>query len=102
MLNKAEAGLYNSDNSQGTSSGAKNSGFGLHLADDVLMLRKGLARSILQIFESNTHCPVLVYTACTAEDALRMMSRTAFDLAISDNQFAPPTGLRLLEENTTR
>lgn len=220
MLNKAEAGLYNSDNSQGTSSGAKNSGFGLHLAiqlagtlgtkiyladlakchtvlngdvqvaferrsnegdrssafgtvlfvvipvfmdgvghcfndghsvpsllvdassqvdtddnhvaclpksslykfsprcatsgstttdcfrillaDDVLMLRKGLARSILQIFESNTHCPVLVYTACTAEDALRMMSRTAFDLVISDNQFAPPTGLRLLEENTTR
>lgn len=222
MLNKAEAGLYNSDNSQGTSSGAKNSGFGLHLAiqlagtlgtkiyladlakchgvlnadiqvaferiqsnaghhssvtcgtvlfvvipvfvdeachsfknepplpslplvsrsqmdmdtndtaclpkssmykfspqcvnsgsantesfrillaDDVLMLRKGLTRSILQLFEQTSNCPVQIYTACTAEDALRMISSEPFDMVISDNQFAPPTSLQVLEKNSER
>ena len=220
MLNKAEAGLYNSDNSQGTSSGAKNSGFGLHLAiqlagtlgtkiyladlaqchgvlnadiqmaferiqsnagdhssvargtvlyvvipiiadeachslnskpslpslpvdstsqvdantnetlpkspiykfapqcansgsvntdsfrillaDDVLMLRKGLTRSLLQLFEQIANCPVQIYTACTAEDTLRMISSEPFDMVISDNQFAPPTGLQVLEKGSER
>merc|ERR1719253_853710 len=53
MLNKAEAGLYNSDNSQGTSSGAKNSGFGLHLA---IQLAGTLGTKIYLADLAQCHC----------------------------------------------
>ncbi|KAL7540717.1 hypothetical protein ACHAWF_006778 [Thalassiosira exigua] len=73
--------------------------FRILIADDVLMLRKGLVRSILQVIDEEKvgNCPVMVHTACTAEDALRMISTQPFDLLIMDNQYAPPTNVNRLE-----
>ena len=189
MLDKAKAGLYNSD-TKGTSSGAKNSGFGLHLAhqlaatlgtniyltdltnthgllnddiseafrqlqsrgtvlfvtipvfeegsksnenhtmrrrsvegeilpyefnpkagvtnhfrvliaDDVSMLRKGLVRSVLELFQKR-NVPVLVHTACTAEDALRVINTQPYDIIIADNQYAPPDNTKQLKVDDER
>ena len=191
MLDKAKAGLYNSD-TKGTSSGAKNSGFGLHLAhqlagtlgtniyltdlsqshgvlnddiseafrlrmkedsncgtvlfvtipvfdksksknpfrrksslegeilpyefspkaeltnkfriliaDDVLMLRKGLVRSVLELFQKK-NVPVLVHTACTAEDAARVINSQSYDIIIADNQYSPPDNTKQLEVDEER
>jgi hypothetical protein len=192
MLNKAKAGLYNSD-TKGTSSGAKNSGFGLHLAhqlaatlgtniyltdlshthgvlnneiseafrqrqrknatcgtvlfvtipvfeegkfnesslrrrsslegeilpyefnpkggltnhfriliaDDVLMLRKGLVRSVLELFQKK-NVPVLVHTACTAEDALRVIKSQSYDIIIADNQYSTPDSTKQLKVDEER
>ena len=190
VLDKAKAGLYNSD-TKGTSSGAKNSGFGLHLAhqlaatlgtniyltdlsqshgvlnddiseafrlrlkensncgtvlfvtipvfdkgknhvlrrksslegeilpykfspragvanhfriliaDDVLMLRKGLIRSILELFQKE-NVPVLVHTACTAEDALRVINSQSYDIIIADNQYSPPDKTKQLKVDDER
>ena len=64
--------------------------FRILVADDVTMLRKGLMRSVLDIFTKFSDCPLSVSTACTAEDALRAVGSQAYDLFICDNQFAPP------------
>jgi CheY-like chemotaxis protein len=64
--------------------------FRILVADDVTMLRKGLMRSVLDIFTAFSDCPLSVSTACTAEDALRAVGSQAYDLFICDNQFAPP------------
>ena len=63
--------------------------FRILVADDVPMLRKGLMRSVLDIFTQFTNCPISVSTACTAEDALRAVGSVGYDLFICDNQFAP-------------
>mmetsp|Transcript_11109 Transcript_11109/g.26194 ORF Transcript_11109/g.26194 Transcript_11109/m.26194 type:complete len:1165 (+) Transcript_11109:154-3648(+) len=74
--------------------------FRILVADDVSMLRKGLVRSVLDIFTDFCNCPISVSTACTAEDALRALETQDYDLFISDNQFAPPGRLgRLSSEN---
>jgi len=57
------------------------------------MLRKGLMRSVLDIFKQISNCPISVSTACTAEDALRAIQSNSYDMFICDNQFAPPTHL---------
>ena len=66
-----------------------NDCFRILIADDVFILRKGLVHSVLQVFE-NIKCPVSIYTANTAEDALRLIKSQTFDIVISDNQFVPP------------
>eukprot|EP00536_Pseudo-nitzschia_multiseries_P006569 jgi/Psemu1/304251/fgenesh1_kg.142_\ len=74
--------------------------FRILVADDVSMLRKGLVRSVLDIFTDFCDCPISVSTACTAEDALRALETEDYDLFISDNQFAPPGCLdRISPEN---
>merc|ERR1712232_215427 len=70
---------------------ARGGCFRVLIADDVTMLRKGLMRSILDIFSKFSECPVSVSTACTAEDALRAVGAEQFDLFICDHQFAPPS-----------
>lgn len=67
--------------------------FRILVADDVAMLRKGLMRSVLDIFKQISNCPISVSTACTAEDALRAIQSNSYDMFICDNQFAPPTHL---------
>ena len=67
--------------------------FRILVADDVAMLRKGLMRSVLDIFKQISNCRISVSTACTAEDALRAIGSNAYDMFICDNQFAPPTHL---------
>jgi len=68
--------------------------FRILVADDVAMLRKGLTRSVLDIFNEILNCPISVSTACTAEDALRAITSNPYDMFICDNQFAPPTSLK--------
>jgi len=68
--------------------------FRILVADDVAMLRKGLTRSVLDIFKQILDCPISVNTACTAEDALRAVTSNSYDMFICDNQFAPPTSLK--------
>lgn len=70
--------------------------FRILVADDVAMLRKGLMRSVLDIFKQVSECPISVSTACTAEDALRAINSNAYDMFICDNQFAAPTHLNKL------
>ena len=80
--------------------GAVDGCFRILVADDVAMLRKGLTRSVLDIFKEISNCPISVSTACTAEDALRAIGSNNYDLFICDNQFAPPTHLaRIPPEN---
>jgi len=67
--------------------------FRILVADDVAMLRKGLMRSVLDIFKEISDCPISVSTACTAEDALRAIGSNNYDMFICDNQFASPTHL---------
>lgn len=78
--------------------------FRILVADDVAMLRKGLMRSVLDIFKQVSDCPISVSTACTAEDALRAIESNAYDMFICDNQFAAPTHLKKLppEHEKTR
>lgn len=62
--------------------------FRILVADDVLMLRKGLVHTISKLFAQKfPHCPVSVCTACTAEDMLRAVDAEAFDLIICDHHF---------------
>lgn len=58
--------------------------FRILLADDVLILRKGMVHTITSIFHA---CPVSIKTACTAEDLLRCLAAEPFDLVISDHLF---------------
>mmetsp|Transcript_41396 Transcript_41396/g.48279 ORF Transcript_41396/g.48279 Transcript_41396/m.48279 type:complete len:470 (+) Transcript_41396:1242-2651(+) len=73
--------------------------FRVLVADDVLMLRKGLVHAMVDVFSVFPDCPLHVYTACSAEDALRAVASQPFDLVICDNQFAEPTDLALLSPN---
>merc|ERR1712176_1066552 len=73
--------------------GSTDGCFRILVADDVAMLRKGLMRSVLDIFKKISDCPISVSTACTAEDALRAIGSNDYDMFICDNQFAPPTHL---------
>ena len=58
--------------------------FRILVADDVLMLRKGMVHTITAVF---TDCPVSISTACSAEDMLRAAETNPYDLIISDNLF---------------
>jgi signal transduction histidine kinase len=62
--------------------------FRIMVADDVLMLRKGMVHTIGDIW--GTHfpdCPVAISTACSAEDLLRAAASQPFDLIICDHMF---------------
>jgi CheY-like chemotaxis protein len=62
--------------------------FRVLVADDVLMLRKGVVHTIGKLWtQKYPHCPVAVSTACTAEDMLRAVESEAYDLIISDHHF---------------
>ncbi len=62
--------------------------FRVLVADDVLMLRKGMVHSITNLWsERFPDCPVSISTACSAEDVLRAASSQPFDLIISDHSF---------------
>ena len=77
--------------------------FRILIADDVLMLRKGLVRSVLQLFKAFPKgWPLTVHTACSAEDMLRSATSLPFDLIICDNQFGSPTNLRSLSADNVR
>lgn len=58
--------------------------FRILIADDVLMLRKGLLNTLCTVV---TDCPVSISTASTAEDMLRAAAADPFDLIICDNLF---------------
>ena len=61
--------------------------FHILVADHVFMLRKGLVRSILQTFNEFADCPIAVYTACSAEEVLRLVSRHAARMEVNSFQF---------------
>jgi len=63
---------------------SKDGSFRILIADDVLMLRKGLLNTLSTIF---TECPVSISTASSAEDMLRAAAVNPFDLIICDNLF---------------
>merc|ERR1719410_740531 len=73
-----------------------NGSFRVLVADDVFMLRKGMVNTITNVFSTFPDCTVSIYTACTAEDMLRMVASQPFDLIISDNQFAVPSDVKHL------
>jgi len=67
---------------------SKDGCFRVLVADDVLMLRKGLVHTIGKLFAQKfPDCPVSVSTACTAEDMMRAVDAEAFDLIICDHHF---------------
>ena len=73
---------------------SRDGSFRILVADDVLMLRKGMVNTISALF---THCPVSISTACSAEDMLRATQSNPYDLIISDNLFHhDPANLRVL------
>jgi CheY-like chemotaxis protein len=62
--------------------------FHILVADDVLMIRKGTVNNISNLWSTGFFsCPVVVSTACTAEDVLRAASSQHFDLIICDHHF---------------
>jgi len=64
--------------------------FRILVADDVLMIRKGMLHLIGKVWGSCfPDCPVSIYTACTAEDMLRAARSQPFDLIICDHLFNP-------------
>ena len=75
--------------------------FRVLIADDVLMLRKGLVRSVLGLFQKK-NVPVFVQTACTAEDVLRVVNSQPYDIIIADNQYAPPDNAKQLKDDNER
>jgi len=81
----------NTDDSSSSNNDDKT--FNILVADDVPMLRKGLLRSVIDVFSEFSDCPVLISTACTAEDALRALKSQPYDLFICDNQYARPDQL---------
>ena len=73
---------------------SEDGSFRILIADDVLMLRKGLMNTLSSVF---TSCPVSISTACSAEDVLRAAATNTFDLIICDNLFQHiPTDLKTL------
>lgn len=73
---------------------SKDGTFRILVADDVLMLRKGMLNTITTLFSD---CPVSISTACSAEDMRRAIQTNPYDLVISDNLFHhDPANLRLL------
>lgn len=72
--------------------------FRILVADDILVLRKGMVNTILDVFK-DLGCSTSISTAITAEDALRALGSDQFDLFICDNQFSVDPGSVLhLEE----
>lgn len=63
---------------------SRNGTFRVLVADDVLMLRKGMVHTISAVFAG---CPLSICTACSAEDMLRAVETNPYDLIISDNLF---------------
>lgn len=64
--------------------------FRILVADDILMLRKGVVHTLGQLWSQRfPDCPVSISTACTAEDMLRAVDEEAFDLIICDHHFNP-------------
>lgn len=62
--------------------------FRILVADDVMMLRKGMVHTIGKLWTQHfPDCPVSVSTACTAEDVLRASRLESYDLIICDHHF---------------
>ncbi|CAB9499765.1 histidine kinase PdhS [Seminavis robusta] len=62
--------------------------FKVLVADDVIMLRRGVVHTIGKVWGNNfPNCEVSVKTACTAEDMMRAAQAEPFDLIISDHRF---------------
>jgi CheY-like chemotaxis protein len=69
--------------------------FKILVADDVLMLRKGMAHAIEKLWSSNfPECPVSITTSCSAEDVIRVLETEPFDLVICDHHFVLDESLR--------
>jgi CheY-like chemotaxis protein len=65
-----------------------NGSFRIMVADDVLVLRKGMVHTILDLWSKRfPNCPVSISTACSAEDLLRAAAMQPFDLIICDHLF---------------
>jgi signal transduction histidine kinase len=65
-----------------------NGTFRIIVADDVLVLRKGMVHTILDLWSKRfPSCPVSISTACSAEDLLRAAAMQPFDLIICDHLF---------------
>jgi CheY-like chemotaxis protein len=65
-----------------------NGTFRIMVADDVLVLRKGMVHTILNLWSKRfPNCPVSISTACSAEDLLRAAATQPFDLIICDHLF---------------
>jgi signal transduction histidine kinase len=65
-----------------------NGCFRIMVADDVLVLRKGMVHTILNLWSKRfPNCPVSISTACSAEDLLRAAAMQPFDLIICDHLF---------------
>jgi signal transduction histidine kinase/CheY-like chemotaxis protein len=65
-----------------------NGSFRIMIADDVLVLRKGMVHTILNLWSKRfPSCPVSITTACSAEDLLRATATQPFDLIICDHLF---------------
>jgi CheY-like chemotaxis protein len=65
-----------------------NGTFRIIVADDVLVLRKGMVHTILDLWSKRfPNCPVSISTACSAEDLLRAAAMQPFDLIICDHLF---------------
>jgi CheY-like chemotaxis protein len=65
-----------------------NGSFRIIVADDVLVLRKGMVHTILDLWSKRfPNCPVSISTACSAEDLLRAAAMQPFDLIICDHLF---------------
>lgn len=58
--------------------------FRILVADDVLMLRKGIVNTLSHVF---TDCPVSISTACSAEDMIRAVRENPYDMIICDHLF---------------
>ena len=78
------------------------------VADDVVMLRKGVVHTLCGIFQEHD-CPISISTARTAEDVLRAVTTTQqkagknyFDWIICDHLFDHPQDIQALSENETR
>jgi len=62
--------------------------FKILVADDVMMLRKGMIHTIGKLWTKNfPNCPVSVSSACSAEDVLRAVHAEPFDLVVCDHHF---------------
>mmetsp|Transcript_7643 Transcript_7643/g.13463 ORF Transcript_7643/g.13463 Transcript_7643/m.13463 type:complete len:1267 (+) Transcript_7643:118-3918(+) len=67
---------------------SKDRYFRILVADDVLMLRKGMVHAIEKLWTVNfPNCPLQISTACSAEDVLRAVELEPFDLVICDHHF---------------
>lgn len=67
---------------------ASNGHFRILVADDVMMLRKGVVHTIGSIWKKKyPQCPVSISTACTAEDVIRAARSQPYDMIFCDHLF---------------